>query len=407
MAATSVIDPMTDLYLFTADKRYLDFCYYIVDSYNVKDGPQILKTLNAAGRVNKTANAKAYEMMSNLVGLIKLYKVTGDTSVLNPVLTAWTDIVQKRLYITGTTSSFEHFQDDHMLPATDKDNMGEGCVTTTWIQFNYQLLTIFGGMKYVDELERTVYNHLAGAENPQTGCVSYYTPLMGTKPYSCTITCCMSSVPRGIAMIPHFANGKIDSKPSFFFYQPGVYKTNLDEKDHVEFITRSSFPERGKLSIEVWPSAIKKFDLLFRRPYWAGEFAVSINGKPQPLTRNGTVVLSRIWNKGDKIDINFIMPFIVLNGGISYPGSVAFQRGPQVFVVDRTLNADLPEDFTVEAGSTPLGIKKSMLPSKWIGNQAYQLRAEAAGKSRNIVLVPYADASQTGGAVRTWIKMMQ
>jgi DUF1680 family protein len=59
--------------------------------------------------------------------------------------------------------------------------MGEGCVTTTWVQLNLQLLSVFGKMEYVNELERAVYNHLTGAENPQTGCVSYYTPLMGGK----------------------------------------------------------------------------------------------------------------------------------------------------------------------------------------------------------------------------------
>ncbi|TDH28735.1 hypothetical protein EXU57_01290 [Segetibacter sp. 3557_3] len=195
---------MTDLYLFTGDKKYLDFCYYIVDSYNVKDGPALIKTLNATdGRVDKTANAKAYEMMSNLVGLIKLYKITGDTSVYNPVLKSWKHIAANRLYITGTTCSFEHFKDDHVLPAGVNDHMGEGCVTTTWIQMNYQLLLLSGKMQYLDELERGAYNHLMGAENPQTGCVSYYTPLEGQKPFGCNITCCMSSVPRGIAMIPH------------------------------------------------------------------------------------------------------------------------------------------------------------------------------------------------------------
>src|SRR5690606_28770352 len=116
-----------------------------------------------------------------------------------------------------------------------KDKMGEGCVTTTWLQLNFQLLSLFGDMKYVDELERTVYNHLIGAENPQTGCVSYYTPLMGAKPYDCSITCCLSSVPRGIAMIPLLTNGKISGNPSFLFYQAGTYKTKLNNKTSLEF----------------------------------------------------------------------------------------------------------------------------------------------------------------------------
>jgi len=56
MAATSVLDPMTDLYRFTGNKKYLDFCYYIVKSYNNPHGPRIISTLDSIGRVDKTAN---------------------------------------------------------------------------------------------------------------------------------------------------------------------------------------------------------------------------------------------------------------------------------------------------------------------------------------------------------------
>lgn len=405
MAATSVLDPMVDLYRFTANKKYLDFCYYITQSFNNKNGPRIISTLDSIGRVNKTANAKAYEMLSNLVGLIKLYKATNDKQFLTPVLNAWKDITNNRLYITGTTSSFEHFQDDYVLPATAKDNMGEGCVTTTWLQLNYNLLNLFGKMEYLDELERSVYNHLTGAENPQTGCVSYYTPLMGVKPYSCKITCCMSSVPRGIAMVPLFANGKINGSPSFLFYQPGVYKTNLSnsKKTAVEFITRTTFPEEGNVTIEVQPSAKTAFEILLRRPYWADDFTVSVNGVVQKQSGKDFVSVNRAWSKGDKVTVRFAMPVKLLDGNISYPGSVAFQRGPQVLVFDKSLNVASNESISIPT-NFQLQNATAILPKNWIGTQAYKLNADVNGKTENIVLVPYADASQTGGEVTTWLK---
>jgi hypothetical protein len=403
MAATSVIDPMTDLYRFSGKKEYLDFCKYVTESYDQKNGPKIISTLDSFGRVDKTANAKAYEMMSNLVGLIKLYRVTADERFLNPVLAAWKDIVEKRLYITGTTSSFEHFQDDHLLPASNKDNMGEGCVTTTWVQLNFQLLSVFGETKYVDELERAVYNHLIGAENPQTGCVSYYTPLMGAKPYGCKITCCMSSIPRGIAMIPLFANGKINGSPSFLFYQPGVYKTKVNGSTAVEFTTQTTFPEAGNVNIEVNPSASEKFEVLLRKPYWAGDFEISVNGEKQTLKNKELIALDRVWKKGDKINVNFSLPVKVLDGGISYPGSIAFQRGPQVLVFDKKLNLSLPAEFSIEKNNVQLQQANDVLPKNWVGTQAYKINT--SDKEKQIVLVPYADASQTGGVVTTWMKV--
>src|ERR1035438_2010907 len=129
MAASSVLEPMVTLYRLTGEQRYLDFCWYIVHSWDQPNGPKLLASLAFTGSVFKTANAKAYEMMSDLVGVLELYKVTGDASLLSPVLAAWHDIRDKRLYVTGTTSSKEHFLDDGLLPGEDKDNVGEGCAT--------------------------------------------------------------------------------------------------------------------------------------------------------------------------------------------------------------------------------------------------------------------------------------
>lgn len=411
MAATSVIDPMTDLYLFTADKKYLDFCYYIISAFNVKNGPSIINTLNAtAGRVDKTANAKAYEMMSNLVGLVKLYKITGDTAQLNPVLKAWKDIVEKRLYITGTTSSFEHFQDDHLLPATVKDNMGEGCVTTTWIQLNYQLLMIQGKMQYVDELERSAYNHLAGAENPQNGCVSYYTPLQGKKPYGCNITCCLSSVPRGIAMIPLFANGQFKNNPAFNFYQQGRFNTTIkgkaNKKVNVAFTTSTDFLQKGDVEIIVNPAAEAEFSVLLRKPYWTKNFTVSLNGKPVSVSGDGVIPVTKRWKKGDRLFIHFSMPVLALDGNISYPGMVAFQRGPQVLAYDPSINRTQQGSASVPAQNVVLKDGSSQLPQGWVGKQAYWIDNAQEG-SEGLLLVPYADASQIGGVISTWLKKAQ
>ncbi|MBC7915345.1 MAG: glycoside hydrolase family 127 protein [Pyrinomonadaceae bacterium] len=404
MAATSVLEPMVDLYRYTGDKKYLDFCFYIIESFDQKHGPKILTTLTTTGgQVNKTANSKAYEMLTNLVGVVKLYKVTGDENYLKPILLAWKDIVTNRRYITGTASSWEHFKDEQNLPGGVDDHMGEGCVTTTWIQLNFQLLSLTGDMKYLNELERSVYNHLTGAENPQTGGVSYYTPLVGIKPYRTVITCCMSSIPRGIAMIPLFANGKIDSKPAFLFYQPGVYTTTANNAK-VSFTTVTNFPADGNLSINVNTASSTPFAVQFRKPYWAEGFSLQINGQKQLIDSEETVIINRIWKGGDKIDISFKMPLIVIEGGKSYPGQVAFQRGPQILAFDKDVNGFDVDMVSINVKAAEVLPSSSILPNKWIGAQAFNLKAILSNTNKDIILVPYADASQTGGVISTWIK---
>ncbi len=282
--------------------------------------------------------------------------------------------------------------------------MGEGCVTTTWIQLNYQLLCISGEMKYVDELERSVYNHLTGAENPQTGCVSYYTALMGVKPYGCSITCCMSSVPRAIAMIPLFANGKINNEPSFLFYQPGKYTATAANNAVVSFTSVTNFPSEGKIAITVDKTAGAAYAINFRKPYWAEGFSILVNGKKQETGNAGSVSVKRRWKAGDKIAVTFNMPVMVSDGGKSYPGQIALQRGPQVLAFDNNINGFAVDAVRIGSESIELQNAAPVLPPKWIGGEAFQLKATVNSIEKKIVLVPYADAGQNAGVVATWIK---
>ena len=389
MAATSILDPMVELYRYTGDKKYLGFCYYILDAWEHANGPKIISALFTSGKVTKVGNGKAYEMLSNFVGLTKLYRLTGDEKLLKPVLIAWQDIVTNRLYITGTTSSMEYFQDDDVLPAADKDHIGEGCVTTTWIQLNQNLLNITGDVKYLEEIEKSIYNHLLAAENPQTGCVSYYTPLMDKKPYSCEITCCTSSVPRGIAMIPFFTVGKLNESAIIMLYENGKYKENIisngDKKIQLELDISTDFPSSGEVEIVVKPNLTADFPILLRTPSWSKHFIATVNGEKYENNIQGYLTINRLWKLGDKISISFDMPIQFIDGGKSYPDQIAFKRGPQVLAFDSDLN-------------------NKILPKQWIGKQVYDAELKNNQKQK-FVLVPFADAGQTGAAVKVWLPL--
>lgn len=415
MAATSVLDPMVELYRFTGEKKYLNFCYYILDAWEQKDGPKIISTLLSTGKVNKVANGKAYEMLSNLVGLAKLYRVTGDPKLLKPVLIAWQDIVTNRLYITGTTSSLEHFQDDDILPAGDKDNIGEGCVTVTWIQLNQNLLNITGQLKYEEQIEKSIYNQLLGAENPESGCISYYTPLMGIKPFSCSITCCTSSVPRGIALIPYFTFGNIKNVPTLMLYEPASYKdefSTIDKKNvSLSLQIESGFPDNGNTIITVNTSQSAFFSFGLRVPSWCNSFIAEVRGKEYKGTANQYLVITRVWETGEKIKVSFTSRIQILSGGKSYPGQIAFQRGPQVLAFDASLNTELLKIYQFESNQK-LAIEKpvslthiDILPKKWIGTQFYTATLIDSKKNvaKKLTLVPFAEAGQTGGAVKVWM----
>jgi hypothetical protein len=58
----------------------------------------------------------------------------------------------------------------------------------------------------------------------------------------------------------------------------------------------------------------------------------------------------------------------------------------------------------VNSNNIQLQSASSILPGNWIGGEAFQLKGFENNVEKKIVLVPFADASQTGGAISTWIK---
>ena len=49
-------------------------------------------------------------------------------------------------------------------------------------------------------------------------------------------------------------------------------------------------------------------------------------------------------------------------------------------------------------------IATSSLPTQWVGKQIFSAPAFYNDKAITLKLVPYAEASQTGGDIRAWIK---
>ena len=142
---------------------------------------------------------------SCLNGALEFYRITGDEKILKACLNAWQDIMDHHLYLTGTASYREHFHGDYDLP--NVNNVGETCVTVTWLQFNAHLLRLTGEARFAEQLERVVLNQLFGAEQCDGSAWGYYVQMEGKKPYSAVLDghCCLSSGPRGVALIPTFA----------------------------------------------------------------------------------------------------------------------------------------------------------------------------------------------------------
>jgi DUF1680 family protein len=415
MAPTSVLEPMVLLYRYTGEPRYLEFCKYILRSWERPRGPKIVSTLLTSGRVDKVGNAKAYEMLSCLNGALEYYRISGDRDLLQACLNAWKDIVDNRLYLTGTASYREFFHDDHDLP--NVNNVGETCVTVTWLQFNAQLLRLTGEARFAEHLEKTVLNHLFGAQSPDGSSWGYYVQMEGRKPYSGTLDghCCLSSGPRGVSLIPSFAVTTDADGVVVNLYEAGSADLKLRHGTTVGVVTRTTYPAGGEVSMKLSLPSAAKFAVKLRKPQWAPGFEASVNGKAAhpKADASGYIVLERQWRQGDEIQVRIKLEPRLVTGARNNEGRVAACFGPLVLAADEQLIASSGpiralgvsgcklEALHIEPGPAPKEFRT------WPGARAFNINAlfreVQSQKPTSAKLIPFADAGSRGGAYKIWL----
>jgi hypothetical protein len=404
MAATSVLEPVVLLYRLTGDERYLDFARYIVKAWNEEKGPKILQTLLTEKQVNKTANGKAYEMLSNLVGLCELARATGDRTMLEAVLNAWQDIVDKRRYVTGTASQWEHFQADHELRNDTAAHVGETCVTVTWIQLNLQLLRLTGGAKFGDELERAIYNHLAAAQNPRGDDWCYYTALEGRKPYDKGITCCHSSGPRGMALAPQTAYllGHAATADVLLVSTLESSRATLPlDGQAVGIEQQSAFPRDGSSTLTLRMMRPATFAVRVRVPQWAAPLSLTSDGRRTAARGGWAEVPVRKWKDGDRIVVTFNLAARLIAGEYGNAGRAALAWGPFILACDETRNPGLP-------APSALGLVALEPPATLDADGILKFRTQVVGRAdaqpKAATFVTFADAGVAGGMYRVWLR---
>jgi DUF1680 family protein len=416
MAPTSVLEPMLLLYRLTGEPRYLDFCKYIVRAWEQPNGPKIVSTLLKDKRVDKVGNAKAYEMLSCLNGALEFYRTTGERQFLDACLNAWQDIVDHRLYLTGTASYREFFHDDFDLP--NVNNVGETCVTVTWLQFNAQLLRLTGEARFAEQLERVVLNQLFGAQCPDGSGWGYYVQMQGKKPYSSTLDghCCLSSGPRGLALIPTFAVSTDAEGAVVNLYEAGTANLSLRDGTPVNLVCETEYPSDGRIGITVGLPQRKRFAVKLRMPDWCSEATVAINGKKIPRAR-GYAKVDREWRPGDHLELRFKLEPRVVLGRRQNQGRLAILYGPLVLAADEALltdaGASLNSIGVPSRNLAALRLTPQPAPAKfktWPGARMFTVNAVARqpadarkGNPLRAALIPFADAGETGSAYKVWL----
>jgi hypothetical protein len=213
-------------------------------------------------------------------------------------------------------------------------------------------------------------------------------------------------------MVPYFTFGNLDNVPALMMYEPATYReditTSKNKPISLNLLVESNFPESGDISITVKTSQAASFPIALRVPGWCSTYTASVGNKVYKGIPGKALIIDRKWKSTDKIQVSFQIPVQILRGAKSYPDHIAFQRGPQILAFDDSLNPGilLKPEQQVSAELSDVRSNPRLLPQEWIGKQAYQINVINEinnSAEQQIIVVPFADAGQTGGTLKVWM----
>lgn len=305
--SSSILEPVLRVYHLTGDPDALSLGQYIVKSgccarENIFEAIRQGKSpLEIGDNGNpKESIAKAYEMMSCFEGLCEYYRATGEAWALETVELFWNRVKEEEITLLGSGGADAPF---NLGPGTgeqwnrtryeqtnpDIDLMMETCVTVYWMRLCHQLLRLTGNVKYMDELEVSLYNPILGAIRPDGEFFEYFPRFNGSRNpkvnYSFNIkgfdlSCCTANGPTGLMFAPLLAVSQIHGGVVFNLYETGNYRVPTQD-GYIAFEVTSDYPKTGFVSIrttEVVGEAPQDYVVSFRVPNFAQNFQVAIEG---------------------------------------------------------------------------------------------------------------------------------
>ena len=171
------------------------------------------------------------------------------------------------------------------------------------------MLRLTGEARFAEQLEHVILNQLLGAQRPDGSGWGYYVQMEGKKPYSSNLDghCCLSSGPRGLALIPTFAITTDSDGVVVNLYDAGLASLSLRDGTPATVTIDGAFPSDPRVSIRVDSPSKKPFMVKMRKPGWSSSTLLRINGRvvPEPPEIDGYLALTRSWHRHDVIDIEF------------------------------------------------------------------------------------------------------
>ena len=428
------------LYRITGEERYLNLAKFLLDVRGPDGARGAGRQYNQSHmRVVEQTEAVGHAVRATYMysGMADVAALTGDASYLKAIDRIWENVAGKKLYITGgigATGSGEAFGRDYELPNMSAYN--ETCAAIGNDYWNHRLFLLHADARYIDVMERTLYNGLISGVSLDGKSFFYPNPLESNGQHQRSpwfgVACCPGNITRFMASVPGYVYAQQGDTLYVNLFVRSAADIKMDNGRVVKLVQETRYPWDGAVRMTVNPDKSGQFTINVRIPGWArnetapGDLyrfldkdeqpaVLKVNGKLVPIKlEKGYASLRRDWKRGDVIELTLPMPVrrVAADENVGADrGRVALQRGPLVYCAEwpdnpagHVRNLVLPDNARLTAEFEPGALKGiTVIKGRALG-LAYDAQGNVTKAEQDFAAIPYyAWANRGRGQMVVWI----
>ena len=323
---------LVKLYRATGDEKYLKLARFFLNERGRGNGRELYGEYCQDNKpVTEQTEAVGHAVRAGYMycGMADVAALTGDEDYLDALDQIWQNVVSKKLYVTGGIGARrggESFGNNYELP--NKNAYCETCAAIANALWNHRMFLLHGEAKYIDVLERIIYNGFLSGISLKGDKFFYQNPLASDGKYQRSpwfgCSCCPTNIVRFLPSLPGYAYAYKDGNIYVNLFISGSTTIKMG-KNIVRLRQGTRYPWDGDVSITVAPQRSAKFTIYIRIPGWTRnqpvpsdlyrysrksneKFTLKVNSKPFTVDIDkGFAHVHRQWEKSDRIEIRRIL----------------------------------------------------------------------------------------------------
>ena len=378
---------LVKLYRATGDRRYLDLSKFFLDArgkYDKYDRNSKDQFRSGAYWQDHKAVIDQDEAVGHAVRAAYMYSAMTDVAALRNEQTyrvavdnLWDNVTGKKMYITGGIGSTRHgeaFGKNYELP--NSTAYCETCASIANCMWNLRMFMLHGDAKYIDVLERSLYNAVLSGISLD-GKEFFYPNVLScdengaerSEWFNCS--CCPSNLSRFIPSIPGYVYATSDAGVYVNLYGANQASITLGNGKRIDMSQKTSYPWEGNIELTVTPESKQEFSIMLRIPGWVDnrpvpsdlytymnadekKIVIKINGEVQnaPIEK-GYAVLARKWEPGDVIQLTLPMEVHKNKANDKVEADInhlSVERGPIVYCAEFADNNGAVLNYVLKSG---------------------------------------------------------